>query len=82
MRNRLQRVFLNGKSSLWSPVCAGVLQDYIVGPISVLMGINGLNNDIVSAGKLLSEFRSLFSVVANINVFLGQLNNDLEKVSK
>ena len=63
-------------------MCAGVLQDYIVGPISVLMGINGLNNDIVSAGKLLSEFRSLFSVVANINVFLGQLNNDLEKVSK
>lgn len=63
-------------------MCAGVLQGYIVGPISTLMGINGLNNDIASAGKLLSEFRSLFSVFANVNVFLGQLNNDLEKVSK
>ena len=63
-------------------MCAGVLQGSIVGLIFVLMCLNGLNNDITSAGKLLSEFRSLFSVAANVTVFLGQLNNDLEKISK
>ena len=40
LSTRFQRVVLNGQSSSWTPVCAGVLHGSILGPPFFLIYIN------------------------------------------
>ena len=81
LSNRFQRVVLNGQSSSWTPVYAGVPQGSILGPLFVLIYINDLSKDISSTVKLFADDTSIFSV-ADVNVSVMQLNNDLLKISK
>ena len=82
LSNRFQRVVLNGQSSSWTPVYAGVPQGSILGPLFFLIYINDLSKDISSIAKLFANDTSIFSVVDDVNVSLMQLNNDLLKISK
>ena len=82
LSNRFQRVVLNGQSSSWTPVYAGVPQGSILGPLFVLIYINDLSKDISSTVKLFADDTSIFSVVDDVNVSVMQLNNDLLKISK
>ena len=82
LSNRFQRVVLNGQSSSWAPVCAGVPQGSILGPLFFLIYINDLSKDISSTVKLFADDTSIFSVVDDVNVSVVQLNNDLLKISK
>ena len=82
LRNRFQRVLLNGQTSKWLPVKAGVPQGSILGPLSFLIYINDLSDDLVSSVKHFAGDTSLFSVVRNSSISANELNNDLQIIIK
>ena len=81
LKNRKQRVVLNGQTSSWTNVLAGVPQGSILGPLFFLIYINDLSDDSSSNPKLFGDDTSLFSVVHNKNTSAKELNNDLCKIS-
>ena len=82
LRNRKQRVVLNGQTSSWADVNAGVPQGSILGPLLFLIYINDLADGLSSNAKLFADDTSLFSVVHNANTTANELNNDLVKISR
>ena len=74
-----QRIVLNGQVSNWTSVNAGVRQGSILGPLLFLIQINDLSDNLSSNVKLFADDTSLFSVIHDINVPAGQLNEDLKK---
>ena len=81
LRNRQQRVVMNGKSSGWSSVMAGVPQGSVLGPLFFLVYINDLVDNISSDAKLFADDTSLFTVVYDVDVAADKLNRDLEVIS-
>ena len=79
---RFQRVLLNGQTSSWRPVLAGVLQGSILGPLLFLIYINDLPNELKSNAKLFSDDMSLFTIVKDKSETANILNNDLSEISK
>ena len=64
LKNRKQRVVLNGQVSSWADILAGVPQGSILGPLLFLY-INDLSNNLSSNLKMLADDTSLFSVFHN-----------------
>ena len=81
LSGRFQRVLLNGQTSSWSPILAGVAQGSILGPLFFLIYINDLGNNLSSTVKLFADDTSIFSIVHDIDLSSKQLNDDLKKVS-
>ena len=81
LKNRYQRVVLNGQSSSWAEVSAGVPQGSVLGPLFFLMYINDLSCGLSSTTKLFADDTSLFSVVHDVTQSTNELNDDLEKIS-
>ena len=81
LNNRHQRVVLNGKSSTWSPITAGVPQGSVLGPLLFLLYINDLVDNISSQAKLFADDTSLFTVVYDVDIAADQLNRDLKVIS-
>ena len=81
LKNRKQRVVLNGQVSSWADIQAGVPQGSILGPLFFLIYINDLSNDLSSDPKMFADDTSLFSVVHNTVDSCNNLNNDLNKIS-
>ena len=81
LKNRKQRVVLNGQTSSWTNVLAGVPQGSILGPLFFLIYINDLSDDLSSNPKLFADDTSLFSVVHNKSMSAKELNNDLREIS-
>ena len=75
---RKQRV-TNGQSSLWANVNAGVSQGSILGPLLLLIYINGFLDGLSSNAKLFADDISLFSIVHDINTSAIELNSNLKK---
>ena len=63
LSGRLQRVLLNGQTSSWRPVLAGVPQGSILGPLLFLIYINDLPNELKSNAKLFADDTSLFTLL-------------------
>ena len=78
---RFPRVVLNGQTSSWRLVLAGVLQGSIMGPLLFLIYINDLPNESTSNVKLFANDTSLFTVVKDKNESANILNNDLQSIS-
>ena len=82
LRKRKHRVVLNGQTSSWADVNAGVPQDSILGPLLLLIYTDDLANSLSSNVKLFSDDTSLCSVVHNVNTIAKELNNCLEKINR
>ena len=82
LSDRFQRVSLNGQTSSWRPVLAGVPQGSILGPLLFLIYINDLPNELKSNAKLFADDTSLFTIVKDKSESANILNNDFSKISK
>ena len=82
LSERYQRVLLNGQSSEWATINAGVPQSSILGPLLFLIYINNLSNGIISDVKLLADDTSIFLTVCAPNTMADSLNKDLQKISE
>ena len=82
LSGRFQRVLLNGQTSLWRPVLAGVPQGSILGPLLFLIYMNDLPSELKSNAKLFADDTSLFIIVKDENESTKTLSNDLSLISK
>ena len=81
LSNRKQRVVLNGQTSSWAIITAGVPQGSILGPLLFLICVNDLSDGLTSIIKLFADDTSFFSVVHDINTSAKELNEDLNKIN-
>ena len=81
LRNRFQRVVLNGQGSSWLSILAAVPQVPIFGSLLFLIYINDLPDNLKSTVKLFADYTSLFSTVYDPNISANQLESDLNKIS-
>ena len=72
LQNRKQRVVLNGQSSSWLDVNAGVPQGSVLGPFLVY-----LPDNLVGKAKLFADDTSIYSTVFDITRSSQILNQDL-----
>ena len=79
LSNRYHRVTINGQTSDWLPILAGVPQGSILGPLLFLIYINDLPDGLESLAKLFADDTFLFSKVYGSNLSARQLSNNLQK---
>ena len=82
LRNRKQRVVLNGFSSDYSSIESGVPQGSVLGPLLFLIYINDLEKNIKSNVKFFADDTMLFSVVNIPAISANELNHDLKVISQ
>ena len=80
LSDRYQRVNLNGQSSDWSAVKAGVPQGSLLGPLLFLSYINDLPDGLLSNVKLFADDTALFSTVLSPRETTNELKHDLAKI--
>ena len=68
---------MNGQTSEWKPVKAGVPQGSILGPLFFLVYINDICSNLSTNVKLFADDTSLFSIVNDANKSFQNLSNDL-----
>jgi hypothetical protein len=81
LRNREQRVVINGMESSWEPLKSGVPQGSVLGPLLFLIYINDLTDSISSTIRLFADDSSLFVRVRDINESHSRLMADLETIA-
>ena len=77
---RMQRVALEGQSSDWRKVHAGVPQGSVLGPLLFLIYINDITDDLESHPFIYADDTTLFEVVNDPTTSADRLNNDLLKI--
>ena len=75
-----QRVLLNGQTSDWETIQAGVPQGSILGPLFFLISTNGLTDNLNSKVKLFADDTSLMSEVSDPFETANILKKDLRKL--
>ena len=78
LRNRKQRVVLNGQVSTRTIVNARVPQGSTLSLLLFLIYVNDLSDNLSSNVKSFADNTSLFSVIHDINVSAGELNEELQ----
>ena len=81
LSGRRQRVVLNGQSSVWAQVEAGVPQGSILGPLLFLLYINDIVKNIGCSIRLFADDTSLYIIVETPDQAAHVLNVDLQTIS-
>ena len=81
LKDRQQRVLLNGQTSSWKNVLAGVLQGSVLGPLLFLIYINDLPDRLTSICKIFADDTSLFPKAINNKKSEIEPNKDLKLIS-
>ena len=82
LKDRYQRVVLNGQSSDWERIKAGVPQGSILGPLLFLVFINDISIGLKNNVKLFADDAYLLSIVKDPVISANSLNNDLSKIQQ
>ena len=82
LRNRKQRVLLNGQVSDWSDIRGGAPQISILGPFLFLIYINDSSEGLSSNAKLFADDMSLFSLIHDRITSALELNSNLAKINR
>ena len=80
LSNRKQRVTIDGVSSDWKDVLAGVPQGSILGPLLFLIFINDVTENINSIIRLFADDTSLLLPSIDLSTDLDVLQRDLDKI--
>ncbi|MFM7856603.1 MAG: reverse transcriptase domain-containing protein, partial [Flammeovirgaceae bacterium] len=78
LKNRSQRVVLNGNQSDWKPVGSGVPQGSVLGPVLFLIYINDLGQNFSCRISKFADDTKLGNNVTNYTDYLS-LQHDLDK---
>ena len=81
LSNRFQRLVLNGQTSNWKEVLAGVPQGSMLGPLFFLIFINDIPEGIQSNIKIFADDTSIFSVLKDNVRDSAILSEDLNLIS-
>ena len=81
MTNRQQSVLLNGWTSKWTNILAGVPQCSALGLLAFLIYINNLPDGLKSIWKVFADDTSLYSKNNDIDTSNIDINNNLIKIS-
>ena len=82
LKDRKQRVTLNGQVYLWTGVNAGVPQVSILGHLLFLVYINDLADSLSSNVKLFADDITIFSVIHNLKVITTKVNVTIGLIRK
>ena len=74
---RKQRVVINGKTSSWKTINAGVPQGSVLGPLLFLIYINDISMHLSSRASLFADNTSLSKHISDYDTDSGELQNDL-----
>ena len=77
LKERKQRVVLNGQVSTRKHINAGVPQGSILGPFLFVIYINDLTEGLTTNVKLFADDTSLFFVIHDTQLSANDLNKDL-----
>ena len=77
LKDRKQRVILNGQVFSWTGVNAVVPLGSVLGPLLFLIYINDLTDGLSSNAKYFADDTSLFLVVHDVGTSANELNNDM-----
>ena len=81
LSGRRQRVVINGQSSDWSLIGAGVPQGSILGPLLFLIFINDIVKDIGASVRLFADDTSWYIVVESPQSAATILSGDMSTIS-
>ena len=82
LRNRKQRLILNGQSSSWANINAGVPNVSILGLLLFLIYINDLSDNLQCNPKLFIHDTPLFSTIKVLERTANNLHNDLKEINR
>lgn len=85
LTDRRQCVVLPGAKSSWKPICAGVPQGSILGPLLFLIFINDIVTQVRSNIRLFADDTSLYLIIDKRDQMMAttdSLNEDISNISK
>jgi hypothetical protein len=82
LKNRRQRVVINGQFSNWSSTYSGVPQGSILGPLLFLVFINDIVEDMECDAFLFADDTSLLETISNTQISFLKINRDLDRLSR